>query len=162
MAAAVRAYVGLGANLGDPAAQIESALTALAALPSSRLVARSRLYRSPPWGPVAQPDYLNAAAALDTSLSPQALLQALLGIERGAGRERRERWGPRVLDLDLIAYGGLQIDEPGLQLPHPRLAQRPFVLLPLLELEPGLELPGLGALSSLRDSVDCSTVQALG
>jgi 2-amino-4-hydroxy-6-hydroxymethyldihydropteridine diphosphokinase len=158
----VRAYIGLGSNLGDPAAQIDAAFAALAALPKSTLAARSGLYRSPSWGPIAQPDYLNAVAALDTDLAPEPLMSALLDIERQAGRERRERWGPRLIDLDLLLYGDLMLESAALTVPHPRLHERPFVLLPLVELAPSLAIPGVGLLHSLCDSVDRSTVQALG
>jgi 2-amino-4-hydroxy-6-hydroxymethyldihydropteridine diphosphokinase len=158
----VRAHIGLGANLGDPAAQVGAAIEAIGHLPLTRPVAHSRLYASPAWGPVAQPDYVNAVAAIDTGLSAAALLQALLAIEQAAGRERRERWGPRRLDLDLLLYGDRVIHDDGLTVPHPRLHERAFVLLPLAEIAPGLRLPGLGAVEALLDSVDHSNVQALG
>jgi 2-amino-4-hydroxy-6-hydroxymethyldihydropteridine diphosphokinase len=157
-----RAFVGLGSNLDDPARQLRRALDALAALPDTTLHASSRFYRSPPWGPIAQPDFVNAVAALDTGLAPPALMEALLGIEREAGRQRRERWGPRVLDLDLLLYDGLEWASDTLQLPHPRMHERPFVLLPLAELAPDLELPGLGSLRQLIQSVDRSSVEAIG
>jgi len=159
------AYVALGANLDDPAAQIDAALAALAALPDTRLVARSRLYRTPAWGPVVQPDYLNAVAELATDLAPRALLDALLAIERALGRDRRgERYGPRRIDLDLLVHGDARIDEPGLALPHPRLAERAFVLVPLAEIAPALEVPGLGRVDALLAALDAkqrSGVRAL-
>lgn len=154
----IRACVGLGANRDDPPAQIDQACAALAALPQTRLRARSRLWRTPPWGPVPQADYLNAAVALDTMLAPRALLDALLAIERGAGRDRahEQRWGPRRLDLDLLLYGDRQLDEPGLCVPHPRLAERAFVLLPLADIDPALAVPGAGTVAELLTRVDCS------
>ena len=153
-----RACVGLGANRGDPRAQIEHACAALAALPGTLLLARSRFWRTPPWGPVPQADYLNAAAALDTALPPRALLDALFAIERGAGRDRthEQRWGPRRLDLDLLLYAEQQIDEAGLRVPHPRLAERAFVLLPLADIDPALVVPGAGTVAELLARVDCS------
>lgn len=140
------AYVGLGANLGDPAVQLRAALDAIAALDGTRLVATSRFYRSAPMGPPDQPDYCNAVCRIETLLSPRTLLDALIDIERSAGRIRgSERWGPRRLDLDLLHVEGCEVDEPGLHLPHPGIASRNFVLVPLAELSPTLEIPGLGA-----------------
>lgn len=162
MSGAVRAYIGLGSNLGDPPAQIAAALDALAALPSTTLVARSRLYRGAAWGPVTQPDYFNAVAALDTALAPDALMERLLAIERAAGRVRDARWGPRVIDLDLLLHGDCELDSDALTLPHPRLHERPFVLLPLAELAPALVIPTHGSLAALCNSVDRSSIEALG
>lgn len=140
------AYIGLGANLGDLPATLRAALGALAALPHSRLAAVSGAWRSAPVE-AGGPDYLNAVARLETALAPLALLDALQTIEQDHGRERPYRNAPRTLDLDLLALGGLSLDEPRLCLPHPRLHQRAFVLRPLLELAPALALPGLGALA---------------
>lgn len=147
-----RAYVGLGANLGDALGALRAAVRALAGLPASRLVAVSSLYRSAPIDS-SGPDYLNAVAALDTALEPAALLQALLAIEAGHGRERPYRNAPRTLDLDLLLIGSQRIATPALTVPHPRLHERAFVLLPLLELAPGIEAPGLGALAAFADRV---------
>jgi len=156
------AYVALGGNLGDPRRQLEDALAALARLPSTRLLARSRLYRTPPWGVTAQPPFLNAAAALDTALAPHALLDALLGIERRAGRTREgERWGPRTLDLDLLHMDGVVLRGERLTLPHPRIAGRAFVLLPLAELAPQLELPGQGRVDALLAAADATGCEPL-
>lgn len=142
------AYVGLGANLGDPAAQLRAALDAMARLPDTRVVTTSRFYRSAPMGPPGQPDYCNAACQLDTALTPRALLDALIAIERAAGRVRgAERWGPRRLDLDLLHVEGVEMNEPGLHLPHPGIAKRNFVLVPLAELAPHLEIRGLGRIA---------------
>ncbi|WP_341501987.1 2-amino-4-hydroxy-6-hydroxymethyldihydropteridine diphosphokinase [Gallaecimonas sp. GXIMD4217] len=138
------AYIGLGANLAQPARQLRLALHALAALPGSKLLGASSLYHSAPMGPQDQPDYVNAVAALETELEPLALLDALQAIERQQGRVRKRRWGERTLDLDLLLYAGREIDHPRLTLPHPGLTQRPFVLAPLCELAPALTLPGGG------------------
>ena len=156
------AYVALGGNLGEPRRQLEDALAALARLPSTRLLARSRFYRTPPWGVTAQPPFLNAAAELDTALSPHALLDALLDIERRAGRTRDGgRWGPRTLDLDLLHMDGVAMHDGRLTLPHPRIAGRAFVLLPLAELAPGLELPGQGRVDALLAAADAAGCEPL-
>lgn len=152
-----RAFIALGGNLGDTHATLRKALDALDALPRTRLVAHSRFYRTPPWGLHEQPAFLNAAAELDTGLAPHALLDVLLEIERGAGRVRDgERWGPRTLDLDLLYMGGVVLDDERLTLPHPRIAERAFVLLPLADLAPDLELPGQGRVDALLAAVDAS------
>ena len=139
--------VGLGANLGDAARSVRDAIDALASLPDTRLLRASRLYRTPAWGVTAQPDFVNAVAALDTGLSPRALLDAMLDIERACGRVRidGERWGPRTLDLDLLLHGDTVIDEPGLRVPHPHLHERAFALLPLLDAWPEAIIPGIGS-----------------
>jgi len=138
----VDAYIGLGANLGDPRAQLEAALGALASRPGVELRAVSSAYESDPVGPVGdQPPFLNAVALVGTTLAPGALLRALLEIEDALGRTRTVRFGPRTCDLDLLLYGRTVLDEPDLVLPHPRLAERRFVLEPLAELAPELELP---------------------
>lgn len=150
-----RAFVALGGNLGDTHAYLRQALEALALLPQTRLLATSRLYRTPPWGLREQPAFLNAVAVLETALAPHALLDALLEIERAAGRVRDgERWGPRTLDLDLLHVDGCILHDERLTLPHPRIAERAFVLLPLAELAPGLELPGQGRVERLLAAVD--------
>jgi 2-amino-4-hydroxy-6-hydroxymethyldihydropteridine diphosphokinase len=134
-----RAYVGVGANLGDREATIRAAL---AALPG--VVAVSELRETDPVGVTDQPPFLNGVAALETELSARQLLDALLRVERDLGRERRERWGPRTIDLDLLLYGEETIDEPGLTVPHPRLHERRFALEPLAEIAPKALIPGLG------------------
>ncbi len=140
----VIATVGLGANLNDPAAQVEYALAELDRLPGTRLVARSSLYASAPVGYVDQPDFVNAVAQVETALAPRALLAALLDIEHRHGRERSFRNAPRTLDLDLLLYGNAHFHEEGLTLPHPRMHERAFVLLPLLEIAPDATIPGCG------------------
>ena len=139
-----RAFVGIGANLGDPVAQVRSAIAALAALPQTRLVAASSLYRSAPLGFTAQADFVNAACLFETALAPRELLSHLHAIEAAAGRERRFKDAPRTLDLDLLLYGADTIDEPGLAVPHPRLHERAFALAPLVELDPDAVIPGRG------------------
>ncbi len=144
------AYVGLGSNLDSPDRQIETTFELLDAIPQTRLIARSSLYRSAPFGGVEQPDFVNAAAALLTQLDAQVLLDELQKIERKRGRERGGvRWGPRVLDLDLLVYSHHIIAEPGLTVPHPGIAERNFVLLPLRDLAPDLEIPGLGRIGKI-------------
>ena len=135
--------MGLGSNLGDRAAYLLSGLSALSRLPGTRLLRLSPLYETEPLGP-PQPRYLNLVAEVETALPPRGLLEAMLAIERALGRERRERWGPRTLDLDLLLYGDLVVREEGLELPHPRLHERAFVLVPLLDLLPEGRHPLLG------------------
>lgn len=138
------AYLGLGANLGDRSGNLQAALAELAACPQVDLVRTSSLYQTPPVGITDQPDFLNLVAEVRTSLPPQELLPLLLHIENGMGRVRNIRWGPRVIDIDLLLYGDQQIELPGLTVPHPRLRERAFVLVPLAELAPDLLLPGSG------------------
>ncbi len=130
----IAAYVAIGSNLGDRDAHVATAWSELDALPGTVLRRRSRIYETAPVGPGPQEPYLNAVAELDTTLSARALLDALLAIEARAGRVRRGRWGPRTLDLDLLLYGDEAIDEPDLSVPHPRMIERAFVLVPLAEL----------------------------
>ncbi len=139
-----RAYVGVGANLGDREATIRAAIDALPGI-----VGVSELRETDPVGVVDQPAFLNGAVALETELSPRELLDALLAVERDLGRERRERWGPRTIDLDLLLYGDETIDEPGLTVPHPRLHERRFALEPLLDLDPEVAIPGRGRVIDL-------------
>lgn len=138
----IRAYIGLGSNLADPASQVRDAFRALAQLPGSHLAGQSPLYRSAPVGPQDQPDFINAVAALDTTLPPLALLDALQALEQAAGRERLRHWGERTLDLDLLLYGSQQISTPRLTVPHPHMLERAFVLVPLAALAPDVRLPG--------------------
>ena len=146
----IPAYVGLGSNLQDPPRQLRKALAALATVPSTRLVCQSALYGSRPMGPVAQPDFCNAAAGLLTQLDADSLLGALRALEGSLGREpARERWGPRVIDLDLLAYGGERRSGAALTLPHPGIAERSFVLRPLCDFAPNLVVPGVGRVADL-------------
>jgi 2-amino-4-hydroxy-6-hydroxymethyldihydropteridine diphosphokinase len=156
------AYVGLGSNLDDPSAQLERAIAALAAVPNSRLVRVSSVYRNPPMGPADQPDYLNAVAGLLTCLEPAALLTELQGIEAVQGRRRDgPRWGARTLDLDLLLVGDVRLDSPVLTLPHPGLRERPFVVIPLAEIAPGLRLPDGTLIAGLVDTVDAAGLERL-
>jgi 2-amino-4-hydroxy-6-hydroxymethyldihydropteridine diphosphokinase len=143
------AYVGLGANLGD---REETIRAAVAELPD--VVAVSPLRETDPVGVTDQPQFLNGVAALETELAPRQLLDVLLAVERRLGRERRERWGPRTIDLDLLLYGDEVIDEDGLKIPHPRLHERRFVLEPLADLAPQLVVPGLGGVEDLLAELD--------
>ena len=160
----VLACIGLGANLGDATATVQAALQALDALPHTRLVKASRLYRTPAWGKTDQPAFVNAAAVLETELDARALLDAMLGIERDHGRERLDgqRWGARTLDLDLLLYGQDVIDEPGLHVPHPHLHQRAFALVPLVEIAPDLVIPGHGRASGLVAAMVTGDIHAIG
>lgn len=145
-----RAYIGLGANLQDPPAQLRAALALLAQGPGVTLIAQSSLYRSAPLGPGPQPDYCNAVCAVETQLDPDALLSRLHEVERALGRERPpQRWAPRLIDLDLLHYEGVTRRSGRLVLPHPELHQRNFVVQPLAEIAPDLVLPGLGAVREL-------------
>jgi 2-amino-4-hydroxy-6-hydroxymethyldihydropteridine diphosphokinase len=150
-----RAYIGLGSNLGDRESYVRAALGALAVEPGIEVVAVSTFRDTEPVGIVDQPRFLNAAAALETSLSPRALLDRLLAIERRLGRTRTgERFGPRTIDLDLLVYGDERIDEPGLEVPHPRLHERRFALEPLAELDSGLVVSGHGPVDGLLAALD--------
>ena len=148
-----RAYVALGANLGEPVAHLRAAVADLDALPGTRVVARSSLYRSAPVGLVDQPDFINAVVAVDTALEALPLLRTLLAIEARHGRVRSVPNAPRTLDLDLLMHGDTIMAGAELTLPHPRMHERAFVLLPLLEIAPDVQLPGLGAARSFLSAV---------
>lgn len=158
----VRAWIGLGGNLGEPVATLHAALRALDTLPQTRLLQASKLYRTPAWGVTAQPDFINAVALLESALSPRELMEALLDMERSFGRERNGRWGPRVLDLDLLMHGDAVIDEPGLHVPHPHLHERAFVLLPMVEIDAEVVIPGIGPARDALAGVACDGIQAVG
>ncbi|MFZ2301837.1 MAG: 2-amino-4-hydroxy-6-hydroxymethyldihydropteridine diphosphokinase [Gallionella sp.] len=138
------AFIGLGSNLEDPRSQLQRAFAELDGLPNTRLTACSSLYRSAPLGYPGQPEFVNAVAKIATALTPQALLQALLQIEREHGRERTFRNAPRTLDLDVLLYDDMQLHEHGLTIPHPQMHLRAFVLQPLLEIAPNVDIPGIG------------------
>jgi 2-amino-4-hydroxy-6-hydroxymethyldihydropteridine diphosphokinase len=158
----VPAYVALGSNLDDPRAQVERAMVALDAIPGTRCVLCSSLYRSRPLGPVAQPDFVNAVAGLLTTLGPAALLDRLKDLETRLGRERPAmRWGPRRIDLDLLVHGGSRISRPGLEVPHPGVAERAFVLAPLADIAPDLVVPGVGRVRELLARVDSTDLERL-
>jgi len=152
----VRAYVGLGANLGDREGTVRGAVELLREVEGIEVVAVSALRETEPWGPVPQPPYVNGVVALETRLRPRPLLDELLEVERRLGRVREagERWGPRTIDLDLLLYGDEVVDEPGLAVPHPRLHERRFALEPLVELAPDAVVPGRGAAAALLRALD--------
>lgn len=161
----VHAYVGIGGNLGDAKRRVHGAVSVLAAIEGVRGVRASRLYRTAPWGFLQQPDFINAVVRLDTWLAAPALLARLHDVERRFGRRRGgdgPRWGPRTLDLDLLLYGDADITSPGLRVPHPRMHQRAFVLLPLLEIAPAIEIPGHGPAHALPAAMAAQGVEALG
>ena len=146
------AFIGLGSNLEQPRSQLQRAFADLDQLPGTRLIAQSSLYRSAPVGYLDQPDFMNAVAKIETALTPQALLQALLQIEHLHGRERTFRNAPRTLDMDVLLYDDVQLHEQGLTIPHPQMHLRAFVLQPLLEIEPDCDIPAVGsAQQALQD-----------
>jgi 2-amino-4-hydroxy-6-hydroxymethyldihydropteridine diphosphokinase len=160
----VRAFIGLGANDGDIETNLTEALWAIDALPQTTIRRQSAFYRTPAWGRTDQPDFHNAVVELQTRMVAKVLLDSLLEIERRFGRDRSsesERWGPRTLDLDLLMYGDEIIDDPGLTLPHPRLHERAFVLVPLAEIAPTLLVPGRGKVSDLLAAVDRTGIEAI-
>lgn len=158
------AYVGLGSNLDQPAEQIAKALAGLAQLPATRLLRQSSLYRSAPWGDLHQPDFINAVAELETAFDPIALVSELLALEQRLGRRRDgPRWGPRRIDLDLLVHDHDTVATIAVQVPHPRIPERAFVLLPLAELAPNYELPGMGRVEDLLSRItdhDCRRIAA--
>ena len=157
----VTAYVALGANLEDPVVQVRAGLAALATLPHTQLLVQSSLYRTAPVGYADQPDFINAVAAVDTELSPRELLDALLAIELNHGRVRQFANAPRTLDLDVLLYDDVKVNESGLTIPHPRMHERAFVLAPLAEIAPLCEIPGHGRVSELLRSLDPQGVTRL-
>jgi 2-amino-4-hydroxy-6-hydroxymethyldihydropteridine diphosphokinase len=144
------AYIALGSNLDEPREQVLAACERIGRLPATRIEARSRLYSTRPMGPQDQSDFINAAVGVVTQLSPKALLEGLLAIERQMGRVRREQWGPRIIDLDLVWMVGAVVEEPGLSLPHPGVSSRNFVLYPLSDIAPTLDIPGHGRVLQLK------------
>ena len=160
----VMAYVGLGGNVGAVADTLRLATQALDALPGVRVESASRFYRTPAWGLEDQPDFINGVVAVETTLDAQALLEAMLRIEVDFGRHRAagERWGPRTLDLDLLLYADARIDVPGLSLPHPRLHERAFALVPLLEIAPGILIPGQGLARDALSRLEAPSITLLG
>lgn len=163
MTVAVTACIGLGANLGDAVGTLRAALAAIGQLPGTALAAASPLYVTAAWGVQAQPDFINAAARVETTLAATALLEALLEIERQFGRDRsrEQRWGPRTLDLDLLLYGEAVIDLPGLQVPHPRLHERAFALVPLADVAPDLRIAGHGTVREAAFRAGDDAIRAL-
>ena len=157
----VRAYIALGSNLEDPASQVNAGFATLSRLAKTRLIAQSALYRTAPVGYTDQPDFINAVAEVETALSPRALLDALLLVERSHGRLRDFPNAPRTLDLDVLLYGELQLHEQGLTIPHPRMHERAFVLVPLAEIAPHCVIPGRGTAAELLRAADASGVTQL-
>ena len=155
------AYVAIGSNLDQPRERVIEAFERLAGLHETRVEIRSLLYLTRPMGPQDQPDFVNAVAGLLTRLEPRGLLDALLGIERAMGRNRQTRWGPRNIDLDLVWMTGETIDEPGLILPHPGVSERNFVLYPLCEVAPTLQIPGFGRVVDLKERVGGDGISVL-
>lgn len=155
------AYVAIGANLHHPENQVRLAFAHLEGMPHTRLQLRSALYRTTPMGVTDQPDFINAVAGVLTQLPARALLDAMLEIETRMGRERRERWGPRIIDLDLVWMPGPVIDEPGLAIPHPGVSARNFVLYPLADIAPDLHIPGHGRVAELAARVDPAGIQRI-
>ncbi|MER8955715.1 2-amino-4-hydroxy-6-hydroxymethyldihydropteridine diphosphokinase [Mesorhizobium sp. M0833] len=153
-------YLSLGGNLGDPATSMAAALGILDADESTRVVAVSSLYRTPPWGKLDQPDFLNAAAEISTALAPRDLLDLCLDAERKLKRVREERWGPRLIDIDILVFGDRVIHETGLEVPHPRMLERAFVLAPLAEIAPELVVDGKSVSERLA-AVDTSGIERL-
>jgi len=158
----VRAFIGLGANLGDPESQVRRAVAALADLPRTRLLASSSLYRSAPVGVGPQPDFVNAVAQVETGLPARDLLEELLTAEARAGRERPAPGAARTLDLDLLLYGDELIDEPGLVVPHPRMHERAFVLLPLAEIAADAVIPRKGGVKTLLAACRNQKISKIG
>lgn len=159
--AAERAFIGIGANLGDPGTSVQLAIAAIAAIPDTRLVVSSSLYRTTPVGYVDQPDFVNAVAEIETHLDPAALLDQLLLIEAQFGRERSARNAPRTMDLDLLLHGNRQLNSPRLTLPHPRMAERAFVLVPLAEIAPDAAVGTLGTAAHLLRGISHNGVKLL-
>ena len=158
----IPAYIGVGSNLNDPQTQVREGLGALATIPNTRLLACSRLYRSAPLGPQDQPHYVNAVAGLLTQLDAGALLVQLKQLEQEQGRAQPiVRWGPRVIDFDVLVFGSLRIDNDILRVPHAGIAERGFVLRPLMDVAPDLEIPGLGPVAALAARCDMIGLQVL-
>ncbi|UVK37163.1 2-amino-4-hydroxy-6-hydroxymethyldihydropteridine diphosphokinase [Mesorhizobium sp. AR10] len=153
-------FLSLGGNLGDPAKSMAAALRILDADENTRVVAVSSLYRTPPWGKLDQPDFLNAAAEISTALAPRPLLDLCLDAERRLKRVREERWGPRLIDIDILVFGDRIIHETGLEVPHPRMLERAFVLAPLAEIAPDLAVGGR-SVSERLVAVDTSGIERL-
>ncbi len=156
------AWLGLGSNQQNPAARLREALDHLGSLDGTGIIATSSFYRTPPWGDEQQDDFINAVVKIETSLEPLGLLQELQAIENLMGRKRSgRRWGPRLIDIDLLLYGDQQLNLDELEVPHPRMHDRAFVLVPLAELDPKLDIPGRGSVENLLQKVDRSGIERL-
>jgi len=153
------AWLGLGSNLGEPVAQVRDAITRLASVDGLEVVEVSGLYRTPPWGDEDQADFINAVVRIETLLAPLPLLTLLQTIENEMGRQRTDRrWGPRLIDIDLLLYGSQQFHSENLEIPHPRMHERAFVLLPVCELDKTINIPGHGKAEQLLKRLDCSGI----
>ena len=157
----VMAYIGLGSNLDKPAARIAGAIQSIGQIPATTLLCFSSSYRSRPQGPQNQPDYINAVAQVDTRLTAEQLLECLQAIEKQQGRVRTQRWGPRTLDLDLLLFGDIVLRSDTLTVPHPEMHRRAFVLYPLYEIAPDIEIPGQGRIERLLRGIDPDLVEKL-
>ena len=158
----MKAWLGLGSNLQQPLVQIEEALSRLAAIDQIELLATSSFYHTPPWGDEQQDDFINAVAQIETSLDPLPLLRVLQSIENVMGRQRTgRRWGPRLIDIDLLVYSDLQYRSDDLEIPHPRMHERAFVLVPLCELDKTMEIPVHGSVEHLLQKLDCRDIRRL-
>ncbi len=155
----MKAWLGLGSNLQQPAIKLQQALTRLGEIDGVGILSKSSFYRTPPWGDENQDDFINAVVQIETNLGPTPLLYQLQSIENVMGRQRSgRRWGPRLIDIDLLLYGDKQCRSEELELPHPRMHERAFVLMPMFELDPMLEIPGYGAIAELLQQLDCSDI----
>lgn len=154
-----KAWLGLGSNLQQPVVQLHEALTRLGEAEGLEILKTSSFYRTPPWGDEQQDDFINAVVQIDTDLAPVPLLRVLQSIETAMGRQRSgRRWGPRLIDIDLLLYGDQQYQSDELEIPHPRMHERAFVLLPLSELDATLEIPGRGAIGKWLQQLDCNGI----
>jgi 2-amino-4-hydroxy-6-hydroxymethyldihydropteridine diphosphokinase len=156
----VQVWLALGSNLGDKLANLRAAVRAIEALPMTRVLAKSPVYRTPPWGKTDQDWFANAAIRIETGLEPQPLLEAVLGIEQELGRIRRERWGPRVIDIDVLAYDSVTLATATLTLPHPAMAERAFVLMPLQSIAPDFKIAGK-PISEVLSRLDCTGIKPI-
>ena len=156
-----KVFIGLGSNLSNPSEQIDQVLNSIGSLPETKLISSSSLYASKPLGPQDQPDFVNAVCLIETNLSPDVLLKALQQIEIGQGRVKKRHWGERLIDLDILTYGDLQLSTESLTIPHSQMHLRDFVLVPMLEIAPDASIPGLGAVKSLIDKLEESYIYSI-
>ena len=155
-------WLGLGANLQQPQAQLNQAIERISQTTGIEVLQVSSFYKTPPWGDEDQPDFINAVVNIETDLQPLALLRQMQAIENDMGRVRKDRrWGPRLIDIDVLLYGNQSIQSNELVLPHPRMHERAFVLMPLCELDPSTEIPGLGKVDGLLAKLDCEGIRKI-
>lgn len=159
----MKAWLGLGSNLQQPLTQVKEAIHRLAETDGIEILETSSFYCTPPWGDVQQDDFINAVVQIETRLEPVTLLRELQSLENLMGRERsNRRWGPRLIDIDLLLYGNQQLQLDELEIPHPRMHERAFVIVPLAELDPKLEIPGCGTVEKILQQIDCNGIKRLG